>query len=182
MHTITTKASLLLMIILAPQYLRADERSKKKPEYPACLKIESQRFDEQGKLHIRVNLEIDPDVRIYANPVGGQGMDHASAKLTVLDVGGRAVDTKVQYPKGERLSSDFLEDYYLYKKTVVIGIVLNNVKKHQFPLTIHGYVVGYNERGSYCLGSGKLEVKLDLDKKTEQTDAPKPSISVPDLR
>ncbi len=157
----------LLFLIAVP--LTADVKPKRKREFPARLKVVSHRVDDLDNLHLKVSLDIDADVCIYANPVVDQELDHLSAKLTVLDADGKALDVKIKYPTGEKSSSEFIGDYYVYKKTADIEITVTEAKKRALPLKICICVVAFNERRFCCLGGAQLETYTEFDEnKTEQ--------------
>lgn len=165
MFTAPRELILFAFVFIASHLTPDDAPGKQKPDYPVRMKVISQRFDERGGLRVVVHLVLDSDVRIYANHVGGQGMDHAAARLKVLDAGGKAIDCKIEYPKGEKLPYEFPDDFSVYRESASIEFSINEPHKVSFPLTLRGHVVGFNERNTFCLGAADFETKLELVEK-----------------
>jgi|GEM_PF-6308373 len=129
-----------------------------KAKFPAEMHVVSQGTDDEGRLRIRVRLLIDDHVAVYANPVRAPGMDHASVRITVLDAEKKPLRSNVTYPAGDKIDTEFMGDWYLYRNSVDIDVVLRD--NPPLPLFIRAKIAGYNERGSYCLGFGEIETKL----------------------
>ena len=138
-----------------------------KRKFPAEIRVVSHETDDQGRLRIRVRLLINDHVAIYANPVRAPGMDHASARITVLDANRKPLRANVTYPTGDKLHAEFMGDWYLYRKSVEFDVVL--AENPPLPLIVRAKIAGYNERKLYCLGVGEIETKLK----------PEPEISKP---
>ncbi|MCO8123281.1 hypothetical protein NHH03_16145 [Stieleria sp. TO1_6] len=122
--------------------------------------------DDEGRLRIRVRLLIEDHVAIYAHPVRAPGMDHASARVTVFNTNRKPQHAVVTYPAGDKLQTEFMGDWYLYRNSVDIEIVLAD--NPPLPLIVRAKIAGFNETRSFCLGSAVLESQLKpVDKKPE---------------
>ena len=155
--------TIAVLIVAATIHCWTAKADDDKPKFPAEVRVVSHKTDDDGQLRLRVRLLIDDHVAVYANPVGAPGMAHASARITVLDMNKRAQRAKVNYPAGDKLKTEFFGDWYLYRNSVDIDVVLAD--NPPLPLIIRAKIAGYDERGSYCLGFGVLETELKLVQK-----------------
>lgn len=136
-------------------FLHADEPKR---GYPAQIHVISHKRLDDGRLLVRLRLLIDDHVAIYANPVRAPGMDHASARISVFGEDKQSLSAKVTYPKGDRHATEFIGEWYLYRRSADIAVALPG--DPPFPLIFRAKIAGYNERNSYCLGFGSVEATL----------------------
>lgn len=160
-----------LLIVLTANLCGATVAEDAKSRYPAKISVVSTETTDEGHLKIRLRLQIDDDVAIYANPVRAPGMDHASARVTVHDANKHSLRANVTYPKGAKLHTEVLGDWYLYRKSADIDVLLPD--NPPLPLIVRAKIAGYNERVPSCLGFGTLETTLT---KAEPRDATEPGL------
>ena len=167
--------AIAVLIVLSAIQCGTTVAEDAKRKYPAKISVVSTETNDKGHLKIRLRLKIDEDVAIYANPVRAPGMDHASARVTILDANKKLLRANVTYPKGAKLHTEVVGDWYLYRKSADIDVLLSD--NPPLPLIVRAKIAGYNERVPYCLGFGTVETTLTTQrKKTEPRDATEPGL------
>src|SRR5262249_15018127 len=110
--------------------------------------------DADGKQTVTINLDIDKNWHLYANPVGN---DELTSVQTVVTVGSKVKpeDVKIDYPPG-KLHKDKDGSYNIYEGKVAIKAHVKRAKGDSGPLEVNIKLQACDDRS--CLFPSTVKV------------------------
>lgn len=113
--------------------------------------------DADGKQVITVNIAIDPDWHLYANPVGNDTLTGGQTTITVKAATAPEV-LKVEYPEGKLIKDKVTGDYKVYEGKVAIKVHVR--RKGDGPLELAITLQSCNDKTMMCLLPATAKVKV----------------------
>lgn len=148
----------LTIIVTLNSVIFADGPQKTvKRQFPAKLTVLSSKPLDDGRQEVELNLALEKNVEIFANPVGEFPESYAMKTLIVTE-DGLPVPAEIIYPKASRseiVETDGVDKVNIFSGTLKIQIRFTPPSKTN--LKVRCKVSGWNTQHGYCLGSATLE-------------------------
>ncbi len=166
--------SLATMAEALALYLDARDNRQEKPTGPGAnasgsdnkpkksedvLKIEASATKPDADLRqtVTVSITIDKSWHLYANPVPPDFPGIPT--ILTLEVQGKALDAKVEYPRGKLVKDKVLGDYYVYEGNVELRASVKRVKGDMSSLTAIVKVQTCSEKQCLLPSTVKVNVR-----------------------
>ena len=139
-------------------------------EYPVSAKL-ARTYLKHDERVFELLISIDPDFRIYANPVGNTDLDFAKTTVAA-QLDGKPVKADIRYPEG-RLVKAGQEEFRVYTGDVKISVT---IKENMLtaPLEFTVRVQPTDPRGIHFLKAKRITVPFSKEKGKESNDSPAP--------
>jgi DsbC/DsbD-like thiol-disulfide interchange protein len=111
-----------------------------------------------GTQTITIDLEVDPEWHIYANPVGVPDLATAATKVTI-EGKAKLGDVKIDYPQGKVVQDKVVGNYSTYEGKVQIKATLKRASGDG-PLKVSVKVQACNDKGM-CLVPATIDKMID---------------------
>jgi len=137
----------------------ATEKENKPKKSESVVKIEASASKPDNDLRqtVTVSIVIDESWHLYANPVPA---DFPGIPTTLtIEAQGKAIDAKVEYPRGKLVKDKVLGDYYVYEDKVKFKANVKRAKEDNSSLKVIVKVQACNEKQCLLPGTVKVNVR-----------------------
>jgi DsbC/DsbD-like thiol-disulfide interchange protein len=142
-------AALLVASLVVGGTRRCAEAGGKKSDAEVKVTAAASKPDPSGKQVITLDLKINKDWYIYANPVGHE--DLASAQTVVTVQGKNKPEAvKIEYPAGKLKKDSVVGTYYVYEDRVQVRATVQRAAGDTEPLEVSVRFMACNPKG-VCL-------------------------------
>jgi uncharacterized protein len=136
-----------------------NEKKPKKSEDVLKIEASAAKPDADLRQTVTVSIAIDKSWHLYANPVPA---DFPGIPITLtLEVQGKALDAKVEYPRGKLVKDKILGDYYVYEDNVKLRASVKRAKGDMSSLTAVVKVQTCSEKQCLLPSTVKIGVRED---------------------
>lgn len=151
----------LTIVVMLHCLLFADDPSKPvKRHFPATLTVLSSRRLDDGRQEVELNLALEKNVEVFANPVG-EFPESSAMKTWIVTEDGAPVPAEIIYPKANRsevVETNGTDKVHIFSGTVKIQIRFTPPPKTN--LKVRCKVSGWNVERAFCLGGATLETTI----------------------
>jgi len=132
----------------------------KRSDSTVKITAEASKPDAEGKQVVTLNLVIEKDWHLHANPVGNKDLEDTRTVVSIK-AGQPLKDVKIEYPAGKVVKDQVIGDYNIYEGTVVIKGQVSRTPGDPSPLEVTVQVQSCSDKLGKCLlpGTVKFTVK-----------------------